>query len=107
MELPGLSPCPLIRRVPARHIAQQFAGLVALFAHKSTLRQPFPERSSPCGSCLPLPAGMSVPEIRVATGWPLLCPWQPELAAAHLLRPLAALAGRAEEGASRTGISTI
>lgn len=50
---------------------------------------------------------MSVPEIRVATGWPLLCPWQPELAAAHLLRPLAALAGRAEEGASRTGISTI
>ena len=24
----------------------------------------------------------------VVTGWPALCPWQPELAAAHLLRPL-------------------
>ncbi len=24
----------------------------------------------------------------LAAGWPLLCPWQPELAAAHLLRPL-------------------
>lgn len=24
----------------------------------------------------------------VVAGWPLLCPWQPELAAAHLLRPL-------------------
>jgi hypothetical protein len=24
----------------------------------------------------------------LVAGWPLLCPWQPELAAAHLLRPL-------------------
>jgi hypothetical protein len=36
----------------------------------------------------------------VVAGWPLLCPWQPELAAAHLLRPLS---DGLRPGSSRVG----
>jgi hypothetical protein len=46
----------------------------------------------------------------VVASWPLLCPWQPELAAAHLLRPLSACLapdrGRAGPGAAAvTGLT--